>query len=117
MRDLMRGMVQRGMQHSEALLQCSKAFQEKMGELCMRAVFERDQRAALLAWRASAELARSLQGRRPRPACALWSCGVVGRRALETQELKLTSSSLTTWSYPDVKRLTPPRPGGDAVAR
>lgn len=38
----------RGVPEGEALLQCSRAFQEKFGKLCMQAVLARDQRAIQL---------------------------------------------------------------------
>ena len=44
----MRRKRQQGMQHNEALLQASRWFSDKMGELCMAAVLARDQRAVKL---------------------------------------------------------------------
>lgn len=45
----MRALIARGVPHNEALLNCSKTFNDLMCEHCMKAVLERDQRAIKLA--------------------------------------------------------------------
>ena len=58
---VMKRLRQEGMPHQEALLKCSRAFQDYIGEICMAAILARDKRAVQLVLERGGEAVHALR--------------------------------------------------------